>query len=188
MPRGAGGPIRRGGRCAKKQPSESALRELDENLSVTMPQDVCAGSVLGCGETEWKHAVDLAAEYAEGHLSKEPPITVYGKKCVQRRNIGFFGTLAFSLSRFPFLTDTIGGEEVDGTFVGWTYNYSKGSCWTGLPIKSTPLKKLLDLVNEKIGAHFNAILVNQYVDPSKTRKPHGIGDHCELNFLPNVPF
>ena len=179
MPRGAGGPIRRGGRGAKKHPSVSALQQLDENLSVTMPQEVCACSVLGCGETEWKHAVDSAAEYAEDHLIKEPPITVYGKPCFQRRNIGFFGTLSFSLSLFLFLTDTIGGKKVGGTFVGWTYNYSKGSCWTGLPIEGTPLGLLLDLVNKRMGAHFNAILVNQYEDPSKTRKPHCIGDHCE---------
>ena len=77
---------------------------------------------------------------------------------------------------------------MDGTFVGWTYNYSKGSCWTGLPIEGTPLKKLLDLVNERMGAHFNAVLVNQYEDPCQTRKPHCIGDHCELNLLPNMLF
>lgn len=81
-----------------------------------------------------------------------------------------------------------GGREVDGSFVGWTYNYSKGSNWTGLPIEDTPLEVLLNTVNERMGAHFNAILVNQYEDPSKTQKTHCIGDHCELKLLPGVPF
>lgn len=42
MPRGAGvgGPIRRGGRGAKKLPSTSALQQLDANLVSMMPKEV----------------------------------------------------------------------------------------------------------------------------------------------------
>jgi len=38
--------------------------------------------------------VNDAAEYAEEHLIKEPPIIVHGKLCNQRRNVAFFGRLS----------------------------------------------------------------------------------------------
>jgi len=123
--------------------------------------------------------VNAAAEYAGEHLVKEPPIVVHGKPCKQRRNIAFFGVHPLLPAAVLWLTLRSGGRDGGGGFAGWTYNYSKGSSWTGLPIEGTPLEALLDDVNTRLGAHFNAILVNQYEDPSTTEKPHCIGDHCE---------
>ena len=69
-----------------------------------------------------------------------PPIIVYGKEVIQRRNVGFFSN------------DSIG------------YYYSKKL------LKSQPLtdnlKELLDLINNFFSCDFNGILVNKYKDGS----------------------
>lgn len=72
----------------------------------------------------------------KGKLVSRPPIVVYGKKCVQRRNIGFFS------------------DESRG------YTYSN-QLMPSIRMTSA-LSRLMSLVNELFSADFNGILVNQY--------------------------
>ena len=74
----------------------------------------------------------------EPHLEERPEIIIFGKKCKQQRNVGFFSN------------ESIG------------YKYSKKM------MDSKPLTKsmseLLLIINMVIGAEFNGILVNKYMD------------------------
>ena len=90
-----------------------------------------------------------------GSLNERPEITVFGKKCNQRRNVGFFSD------------DSIG------------YWYSRQLS------KSKPLtpslKLLLEIVNREFDGNFNGILVNEYLDGNDTIGEHsddekGLGD------------
>jgi alkylated DNA repair dioxygenase AlkB len=71
-------------------------------------------------------------------LEERPGIMIFGKECHQKRNVGFFSDKS----------------------VG--YKYSRKM------MESKPLSKamseLLDIVNEDMGADFNGILVNEYMD------------------------
>ena len=71
-------------------------------------------------------------------LQHHPEIIVYGKKCYQRRSIGFFSD------------ESIG------------YYYSNKL----MPSKnlSPPLIQLLNYINSKFNCEFNGILVNYYID------------------------
>ena len=74
----------------------------------------------------------------EPQLEIKPEIIIFGKKCKQQRNIGFFS------------------DKSNG------YKYSNKM------MKSKPLtqsmSKLLDIVNNELGTQFNGILVNKYMD------------------------
>jgi alkylated DNA repair dioxygenase AlkB len=74
----------------------------------------------------------------ELQLEERPEIIIFGKKCKQQRNVGFFSNKSIG------------------------YKYSKKM------MDSKPLSKcmgeLLDIVNKEIGAEFNGILVNKYMD------------------------
>lgn len=76
----------------------------------------------------------------EPHLEERPEIIIFGKKCKQQRNVGFFSN------------ESIG------------YKYSNKM------MGSKPLSKfmseLLHKINTEIGADFNGILVNNYMDGS----------------------
>lgn len=73
-----------------------------------------------------------------GQLQEKPEITVFGKKCHQQRNIGFFS------------------------------DFSKGYTYSRKLMRSLPftesMKDLLTMINTALGAEFNGILVNEYLD------------------------
>jgi len=90
---------------------------------------------------------DYFDNFSKLTLEHEPPIVVRGTKCNQRRNIGFFS------------------------------NESEGYRYSGQIMKSQPLddKTLIDLlvkVNKTLDTTFNGILVNEYVDGTKTVGKH----------------
>ena len=74
----------------------------------------------------------------EPQLELKPEIIIFGKKCKQQRNIGFFS------------------------------DKSKGYKYSNKMMESKPLTKsiseLLDIVNNEFGTQFNGILVNKYMD------------------------
>ena len=74
----------------------------------------------------------------EPQLEIKPEIIIFGKKCKQQRNIGFFS------------------------------DKSKGYKYSNKMMESKPLTqsicKLLDIVNNEFGTQFNGILVNKYMD------------------------
>ena len=74
----------------------------------------------------------------EPQLEVKPEIVIFGKKCKQQRNIGFFS------------------------------DKSKGYKYSNKMMESKPLTKsmseLLDIVNNELGTQFNGILVNKYMD------------------------
>ena len=74
----------------------------------------------------------------EPHLEIKPEIIIFGKKCKQQRNIGFFS------------------------------DKSKGYKYSNKMMESKPLTQsnheLLDIVNNEFGTQFNGLLVNKYMD------------------------
>jgi len=74
----------------------------------------------------------------ELHLEERPEIIIFGKKCKQHRNIGFFSN------------ESIG------------YKYSNKMM--GSKPLSKSMSELLLIINMVIGAEFNGILVNKYMD------------------------
>lgn len=82
----------------------------------------------------------------EPQLEERPEIIIFGRKCKQQRNVGFFSN------------ESIG------------YKYSKKM------MESKPLSKsmsdLLIIINTMIGAEFNGILINKYIDGNDYISPH----------------
>ena len=74
----------------------------------------------------------------EPQLEERPEIVIFGRKCKQQRNVGFFSN------------ESIG------------YKYSK-KMMDSKPL-SESMSELLDIINVLIGAEFNGILVNKYMD------------------------
>lgn len=74
----------------------------------------------------------------ELQLEERPEIIIFGKKCKQQRNVGFFSN------------ESIG------------YKYSK-KMMDSKPL-SKSMSELLLIINNSIGAKFNGILVNKYMD------------------------
>lgn len=72
----------------------------------------------------------------EPFLVNKPPVVVFGKPCRQNRNVGFFSD------------DSIG------------YRYS-GRLMASQRLPEW-MKELMASVNEKLGTHFNGILINHY--------------------------
>jgi alkylated DNA repair dioxygenase AlkB len=87
-----------------------------------------------------KELLEQCISYVEPQLEERPEIIIYGKKCKQHRNVGFFSD------------ESIG------------YKYSKKL------MESKPLSKdmtdLLTEINKMLGTKFNGILVNKYIDGS----------------------
>jgi len=85
-----------------------------------------------------KELIDGCIADTAGKLAEKPPIMVYGKMCRQQRNVGFFS------------------DESSG------YNYSSQK------MPSQPLTPamaaLLKKVNEQLGATYNGMLVNEYLN------------------------
>lgn len=91
---------------------------------------------------------DQIMEEVSQDLEVEPPITVYGKKCNQRRNIGFFSD----------------------TSIGYEYS---NQIMKSKPLKDKPvILSLLEKVNTELGTNFNGILVNLYLDGTKNIGAH----------------
>lgn len=81
-------------------------------------------------------------------LEFEPPIVVYGKKCNQRRNIGFYSD----------------------TSIGYAYS---NQLMKSKPLKDKPvIKSVMDKVNKELDTNFNGILVNLYNDGTKNIGAH----------------
>jgi alkylated DNA repair dioxygenase AlkB len=72
----------------------------------------------------------------EGKLTYHPPIVIYGKQCIQHRNIGFFSDES----------------------IGYTYS---NQLTPAIPLTDT-LRELINHVNYTFNADFNGILVNHY--------------------------
>lgn len=91
---------------------------------------------------------DLYTSLIQLNLAYEPPITVMGRQCNQRRNIGFF-------------SDESGG-----------YNYSTQTM-PSQPLTTAPvLQNLLLALNTSLGTNFNGILVNHYINGEKYLSAH----------------
>jgi len=92
----------------------------------------------------------------EPQLEEKPEIIIFGKKCKQQRNIGFFSDKSIG------------------------YKYSKKM------MESKPLTKsmseLLTIINNIIGAEFNGILVNKYMDGNDYISTHS-DDETGLDVL-----
>lgn len=82
----------------------------------------------------------------ETQLEERPEIIIFGKKCKQQRNVGFFSD------------ESIG------------YKYSKKMMASKSLSKS--MSELLYIINKEIGAEFNGILVNKYMDGSDYISAH----------------
>jgi len=93
-----------------------------------------------------KELLDQCVSYVEPKLQERPEIIIYSKPCKQARNVGFFSD----------------------TSIG--YKYSKKL------MRSTPLSncmtELLVIINKMMGAEFNGVLVNKYMDGSDYISAH----------------
>ncbi len=81
-----------------------------------------------------------------GNLNERPEIIVFGKKCNQRRNVGFFS------------------DESIGYYYSRQLSKSK-------PLTPS-LKLLLEIVNREFEGNFNGILVNEYLNGNDTIGEH----------------
>ena len=93
-------------------------------------------------------------------LIENPPIMVYGKKCYQRRSIGFFSD--------------------DENVVGYYYSNQLAE---KQPLDS--LKPLLKIINEKFNIDFNGILINKYKNGEEYISTHS-DDEKELGPNPTI--
>ena len=93
-----------------------------------------------------KELLDQCMLYVEPLLEERPEIIIYGKICKQARNVGFFSD------------ESIG------------YKYSK-KLIRSKPL-STCMTDLLVIINKMMGAEFNGILVNKYMDGSDYISAH----------------
>lgn len=82
-------------------------------------------------------------------LLHEPEITVYGRRCNQRRNVGFFSNKS----------------------VGYEYS---GQIMKSQPLSNRALIDILAKVNSELETSFNGILVNEYVNGEKI-----VGSHSD---------
>lgn len=94
------------------------------------------------------YSPDFMAELQKLYLHEEPPITIMGKLCKQRRNVAFYS------------------DESSG------YNYSTQTMLS-FPFSQAPiLKEILLNVNISLGTSFNGILVNSYINGEKCIGAH----------------
>ena len=85
---------------------------------------------------KYESLVDKCVDEINNLLNVKPEIVIMGKKCNQKRNIGFFSDIS------------------EG------YKYS-GQISKSIPLTKS-LKKLLKKINKKFMANFNGILINEY--------------------------
>ena len=101
-------------------------------------QNMDATAFLDKGSFINKELLEKCIIDIEPQLELKPEIIIFGKKCKQQRNIGFFS------------------------------DKSKGYKYSNKMMESKPLTKsiseLLDIVNNELGTQFNGILVNKYMD------------------------
>lgn len=95
-------------------------------------------SFLDKGNFINKELLENCITDVEPQLEEKPEIIIFGKKCKQQRNVGFFSN------------ESIG------------YKYSK-KMMDSKPLTQS-MSELLDIVNKKTGAEFNGILVNKYIN------------------------
>ena len=95
-------------------------------------------SFLDKGNFTNKELLENCVRDIEQQLEERPEIVIFGKKCQQQRNVGFFSN------------ESIG------------YKYSK-KMMDSKPL-SQSMSELLLTINMIIGAEFNGILVNKYMD------------------------
>ena len=93
-------------------------------------------SVLATMPFENTQLLDRCVEEVEPLLEVRPEIIVFGKKCNQNRNVGFFS------------------DESVG------YSYSR-QLMVSVPLTDN-LKELLSFINTHFNSNFNGILVNKY--------------------------
>jgi alkylated DNA repair dioxygenase AlkB len=101
-------------------------------------QNTDGTSFLDKGKFINKELLEKCIIDIEPQLEERPEIIIFGKKCKQQRNVGFFSN------------ESIG------------YNYSK-KMMDSKPL-SQSMSELLLVINMAIGAEFNGILVNKYMD------------------------
>ena len=101
-------------------------------------QNIDSTAFLDKGSFINKELLEKCIIDIEPQLELKPEIIIFGKKCKQQRNIGFFS------------------------------DKSKGYKYSNKTMESKPLTKsiseLLDIVNNELGTQFNGILVNKYMD------------------------
>ena len=85
-----------------------------------------------------KELLEKCISDIQPQLEERPEIIIFGKTCQQKRNVGFFSDKS----------------------VG--YKYSKKMM--GSKPLSKAMSELLDTINKEMGADFNGILVNEYMD------------------------
>lgn len=105
---------------------------------------------LFAGKFPQPELIEACVDEVKDTLQIKPPITVFGKKCNQQRDIAF-------------LCNTHGVEG---------YNYSNQIMHS--QTMGPHATQLLQLVNTLTGAQYNAILINRYVDGTNC-----IGKHSD---------
>lgn len=90
----------------------------------------------------------------ESELKERPEIIIFGKKCNQQRNVGFFSN------------ESVG------------YKYSNKIMESKSLSKS--MNELLSIINNTMNVEFNGILVNKYIDGNDYISPHS-DDEKELD-------
>lgn len=103
-------------------------------------------SALKLIKHEYKELVEKCIKEIEDKLDIRPEIMVYGRKCNQNRDVGFFSN------------ESIG------------YKYSK-KLQKSKPLTNS-LNILLNSVNEKLNSDFNGILINKYSDGTQNIGTH----------------
>lgn len=93
-----------------------------------------------------KELLEQCVSYIEPQLEERPEIIIYGKPCKQARNVSFFSD----------------------TSIG--YKYSK-KLMRSKPL-SNCMTELLVIINKMMGAEFNGVLVNKYMDGSDYISAH----------------
>ena len=101
---------------------------------------------LDKGAFENRDLLERCIHDSQPQLETRPEIIVYGKKCKQHRNVGFFS------------------DESSG------YRYSN-RIMKSIQL-SAAMTEILDTVNRMLGSDFNGILVNQYIDGSDYISAH----------------
>ena len=109
-------------------------------------QNVNGSAFLDKGLFINKELLGQCVLYVESQLEEHPEIIIYGKPCKQARNVGFFSD----------------------TSVG--YKYSK-KLMRSKPL-SNCMTELLVIINKMMGAEFNGVLVNKYMNGSDYISAH----------------
>lgn len=109
-------------------------------------------SFLDIHQFENKELVNRCVKDVANKLKENPEIIVYGKKCNQRRNVGFFSDVSIG------------------------YYYSGQLAYSVAPSKN--LRELLESINLKFKSDFNGILVNKYKNGNDYISAHSDNEEC----------